>query len=78
MAFVGRDAVVTNVVASSEETRMPRASRKDLSQVNIGLSDEVTALRASANIEEVRAVALVAPRENQTLAETHVALLPRA
>lgn len=77
LATLTSDEVVAAVVASSEGTRMPRASWKDLSAVRVPWPGESEARAISAKVENLRSIALSAVAECRVLATTRDALLPR-
>jgi type I restriction enzyme S subunit len=76
LATLTSDEVIAAVVASSEGTRMPRASWKDLSAVQVPWPGESEARAISAQVENLRSIALAAVSECQVLAVTRDALLP--
>ncbi len=77
LASLSSDAVIDEVVARSEGTRMPRTSWKDLAAVEIRWPRADTAPLIAARLDSVRQAALAAVAENRTLAATRDALLPQ-
>ncbi|MBT2500099.1 restriction endonuclease subunit S [Agromyces sp. ISL-38] len=76
-AAISSDDVVQAVTASSEGTRMPRASWKDLAAVEVPWPGQVEAERFSSHFEQIRAAVFSALAENRTLAATRDTLLPQ-
>lgn len=77
LAALSSDAVIEQVVAASEGTRMPRTSWKDLASIEIKWPQEHVAGALAARLDSVRDTALAAIAENRTLAATRDALLPQ-
>ena len=76
LAALSSDAVIEEVVAASEGTRMPRTSWKDLAAVEIRWPTSESAPRLASRLDSIRAAALAVLTENRTLAATRDALLP--
>ncbi len=76
LAAASSDAVVASATASSEGTRMPRASWKDVAAVGVPWPGAAEAEQFSARIDTMRAAVNVRLSENLTLAATRDALLP--
>ncbi|MEJ1087260.1 restriction endonuclease subunit S [Microbacterium sp. Mu-80] len=76
-ASVASDSVVASVTASSEGTRMPRASWKDLAAVDVPWPGRTEALRISREIASIREAVIAKLAENRTLAATRDTLLPK-
>lgn len=74
---VASDAVVAAVTSSSEGTRMPRASWKDLAAVEVAWPGHEAAAALSAHIDDIRRSILIVLAENRTLAAIRDALLPQ-
>lgn len=77
LAALTSDAVIEEVVAASEGTRMPRTSWKDLASVEIQWPDDESADYLAARLDEIRDATLAVLAENRTLAATRDALLPQ-
>jgi type I restriction enzyme S subunit len=77
LAALASDAVIEEVVAASEGTRMPRTSWKDLAAVEIRWPTADAAPQLAMRLDSIRAAALAAVTENRTLAATRDALLPQ-
>lgn len=74
---VASDAVVAAVTSSSEGTRMPRASWKDLAAVEIAWPGHEAAAALSAHIDDILRSILTVLAENLTLAAIRDTLLPQ-
>lgn len=77
LAAVAGDAVIEAVTASSEGTRMPRTSWKDLAAVEVPWPTEEVALGLSAKVTGLRESVEAALAENVTLATMRDAILPQ-
>ncbi|MFZ7087657.1 restriction endonuclease subunit S [Curtobacterium sp. RRHDQ10] len=77
LAALSSDAVIEEVVAASEGTRMPRTSWKDLAAVEIRWPTADAAPQLASRLDSIRGAALAAVAENRTLAATRDALLPQ-
>jgi type I restriction enzyme S subunit len=77
LASITHDNVVQAVTASSEGTRMPRTSWKNLSNVEVPWPGQMTATAFSAKVQTVRSSVIGILAENQTLSITRDALLPQ-
>ena len=77
LAALSSDAVIEEVVAASEGTRMPRTSWKDLAAVEIRWPTADATSQLASRLDSIRAGALAALAENRTLAATRDALLPQ-
>jgi type I restriction enzyme S subunit len=77
LAALSSDAVIEEVVAASEGTRMPRTSWRDLSAVEIRWPTSDTAPQLASRLDSIRAAAFAAVAENRALAATRDALLPQ-
>ncbi|WP_298860747.1 restriction endonuclease subunit S [uncultured Microbacterium sp.] len=76
-AAAASDAVIASVTASSEGTRMPRASWRDLAAVDVPWPGHSAATRISEEIASIRDTVHAGLAENRTLAATRDALLPK-
>ncbi|MDK8171281.1 restriction endonuclease subunit S [Curtobacterium citreum] len=76
LAGLSSDAVIEEVVARSEGTRMPRTNWKDLASVEIRWPRADRALLVASRLDSIGAAALAAVAENRTLARTRDTLLP--
>ncbi|MFD7871513.1 restriction endonuclease subunit S [Microbacterium sp. NPDC059771] len=76
LAAVSSDSVISEVVAASEGTRMPRTSWKDLASVNIRWPNDASRSTMGARLDSIRDSAEAAIAENTVLEETRDALLP--
>jgi type I restriction enzyme S subunit len=76
LAAVASDEVVAAVTASSEGTRMPRASWKDLATVKVAWPGEDAARSFSTSVDAVRRLVEARARETASLAATRDTLLP--
>ncbi|MBC7306768.1 MAG: hypothetical protein H5T80_07510 [Dietzia sp.] len=76
LAALASDATVAAATASSEGTRMPRTSWKDLAAVEVAWPGSSAAEAFSSEVEALRATVEARLAENLTLAPTRDALLP--
>ncbi|GAA1874371.1 restriction endonuclease subunit S [Myceligenerans crystallogenes] len=76
LAALSSDEVVAMVTASSEGTRMPRASWKDLAAAEISWPGDAPAREFSSRVASLRDLVQARLRENEQLAATRDALLP--
>lgn len=77
LAALASDDVVKAVTASSEGTRMPRTSWKDLASVEVPWPGTDRAQAFSHDVLSLRALAVSAAAENLTLVTTRDALIPQ-
>lgn len=77
LAALTSDAVIEQVVAASEGTRMPRTSWKDLSTATIRWPRPDQAAGTAARLDSISRAVIAAVEENRTLAATRDALLPQ-
>ncbi|WP_214466442.1 restriction endonuclease subunit S [Microbacterium flavescens] len=77
LAALSSDAVIEEVVAASEGTRMPRTSWKDLASVEIRWPTSDSAQQLASRFDSIRDAMLAAVAESRTLAATRDALLPQ-
>ena len=76
LAAAASDVVVSAVTASSEGTRMPRASWKDLAACDVPWPGDANARAFSIRVAELRDRVHARLRENESLAAIRDALLP--
>lgn len=77
LAALSSDAVIEQATASSEGTRMPRASWKDLAKIEVPWPGHDDAARFSQSVESLRSASIAVLTENRTLASIRDALLPQ-
>ncbi|WP_282824922.1 restriction endonuclease subunit S [Gulosibacter sediminis] len=77
LAALTSDAVIEQVVAASEGTRMPRTSWKDLSTATIRWPRPDQAAGTAARLDSISRAVIAAVEENRTLAATRDAFLPQ-
>ncbi|WP_448655893.1 restriction endonuclease subunit S [Microbacterium lacticum] len=77
LAALTSDAVIEQVVAASEGTRMPRTSWKDLSSATVRWPRPEEAAGIASRLDSICRAVTAAVEENRTLAATRDALLPQ-
>lgn len=77
LAALTSDAVIEEVVSTSEGTRMPRTSWKDLAAVEVLWPNDDEIGHIATRLDAIRAASMAAIAENRTLAATRDALLPQ-
>ncbi len=77
LATLSSDEVVREATASSEGTRMPRASWKDVSAIEVPWPGRAETVAFSEHVEILRSTIETLLRESRTLAATRDVLLPQ-
>lgn len=77
IAALSSDAVVEEVVAASEGTRMPRTSWKDLASVEVRWPTADSTPQFASRLDSIRDATHAVLAENRTLEATRDALLPQ-